>query len=180
MPLRTLTNSASPIAPGAEISVTDIVCFGEDFGHERIISSIITRVFREEGVSATLLWRVARRGHGAVVSELKSLLRDIQREAGEFPQLIVVATDANCKGYNTRRHEITDLTGRVPGLRVVCALPDPHVERWLLIDSVAFKNVLGTGCLDLERSGRDDPSLGHFLADLRPIARRWGAHVTPP
>ncbi|WP_343424444.1 hypothetical protein [Candidatus Amarolinea dominans] len=30
--------------------------------------------------------------------------------------------------------------------RVICAVPDPHVERWLLVDSAAFKAVLGRGC----------------------------------
>ncbi len=28
----------------------------------------------------------------------------------------------------------------------VCAIPDPHIERWLLIGSAAFKAVLGKGC----------------------------------
>ena len=26
------------------------------------------------------------------------------------------------------------------------AIPDPHIERWLLLDSAAFKAVLGRGC----------------------------------
>ena len=26
------------------------------------------------------------------------------------------------------------------------AIPDPHIERWLLVDSAAFKAVLGVGC----------------------------------
>ncbi|MCW5968029.1 MAG: hypothetical protein KIT57_05915 [Blastocatellales bacterium] len=29
---------------------------------------------------------------------------------------------------------------------MICAVPDPHLERWLLIDSGAFKKVLGKGC----------------------------------
>ena len=28
----------------------------------------------------------------------------------------------------------------------ICAIPDPHIERWLLLDSSAFKTVLGKGC----------------------------------
>ncbi len=30
--------------------------------------------------------------------------------------------------------------------QVVLAVPDPHIERWLLLDSAAFKAVLGKGC----------------------------------
>ena len=26
------------------------------------------------------------------------------------------------------------------------AIPDPHIERWLLLDSSAFKKVMGKGC----------------------------------
>lgn len=194
--------------------MTDVLCFGEDSGHEQVISSLLKRLSVDEGVPFTLTWRSATHGHGRVVSELKSLLRDIRKEKGDFPDLIVVATDANCVGYGRRRRDITDLTDRIPGIRVVCALPDPHIERWLLIDSAAFKSVLGVGCqapdqkcerdrykrilreavrqagispslggieyaedivnaMDLDRSGRDDPSLGHFLDELRPIIREW-------
>jgi hypothetical protein len=38
--------------------------------------------------------------------------------------------------------EVTDATAA----RVICAVPDPHIERWLLVDSAAFKSVLGRGC----------------------------------
>ncbi len=121
--------------------MTDVLCFGEDSGHEQVISSLLKRLSVDEGVPFTLTWRSATHGHGRVVSELKSLLRDIRKEKGDFPDLIVVATDANCVGYGRRRRDITDLTDKIPGIRVVCALPDPHIERWLLIDSAAFKSV---------------------------------------
>ena len=29
---------------------------------------------------------------------------------------------------------------------MVLAIPDPHIERWLLLDGAAFKAVFGTGC----------------------------------
>ena len=29
---------------------------------------------------------------------------------------------------------------------VVLAVPDPHIERWLLLDGAAFKSVFGRGC----------------------------------
>ncbi len=31
-------------------------------------------------------------------------------------------------------------------MRIICAVPDPHIERWLLLDSSAFKAVFGRGC----------------------------------
>ena len=29
---------------------------------------------------------------------------------------------------------------------VISAIPDPHIERWFLLDSAAFKTVFGKGC----------------------------------
>lgn len=62
--------------------------------------------------------------------------------------MIVVGTDGNCKGYAARRHEIQKVAESYPELGglVVYGIPDPHVERWLLVDPQAFKQVLGRGC----------------------------------
>lgn len=59
--------------------------------------------------------------------------------------MIIVATDGNCKGFLERKRQIDYVTRRFGGL-VICAIPDPHIERWLLLDSAAFKIVLGKGC----------------------------------
>ena len=53
--------------------------------------------------------------------------------------------DANCQGYLKRRQELEPAV-EYCGCKVVYAIPDPHIERWLLLDSAAFKAVLGRGC----------------------------------
>ena len=58
---------------------------------------------------------------------------------------MIVATDANCKGRAEKLREITEITGKVTA-RVICAIPNPHIERWLLLDSAAFKSVFDRGC----------------------------------
>ena len=122
-----------------------LAIFVEDYGHQAVLKVLIERVAAEFGQAIDPIWRNTREGHGAVVRELKQFLRDLQRGTGSFPDLIVVATDGNCKGFAQRRKEITDLTDRTSA-RVVCAIPDPHIERWLMIDSAAFKSVFGQGC----------------------------------
>jgi Domain of unknown function (DUF4276) len=57
--------------------------------------------------------------------------------------LIIVATDANCAGLNERVSEFQDRDAPAP---MVLAVPDPHVERWLLLDGAAFRTVFGRGC----------------------------------
>ena len=123
----------------------EIALFVEDHAHHEVLKALIGRLAREHGIEVKLDPRNVRRGHGAVIRELKQYLRDLYRGRGTYPDLVVVATDANCGGLNSRLREITEVTQMVPA-RVVCAIPDPHIERWLLVDSSAFKSVFGRGC----------------------------------
>lgn len=60
-----------------------------------------------------------------------------------MPNLIIVATDANCEGWKERVKELDDQNAPAP---IVFAIPDPHIERWLLLDGVAFKAIFDKGC----------------------------------
>ena len=82
------------------------------------------------------------RSHGRVAAEVEEYLRDIKRQ-GDWPGLVVIATDANCFGPAGRARQIPTASSPVP---VVLAIPDPHIERWLLLDGKAFRKVLGQGC----------------------------------
>ncbi|MGF1640155.1 MAG: DUF4276 family protein [Rhodospirillales bacterium] len=120
----------------------DVALFGEDFAHEKIIGALVRRLANEAGVRVRLDWRNATGGHGRVVQELRTYLRDLRNQVDRRPDLIVVATDANCKGLNDREREVQQ---EAPA-KMVLAIPDPHVERWLLLDGAAFKAVFGRGC----------------------------------
>ena len=76
--------------------------------------------------------------------ELNDYLRALRQQREPLPDLIVAATDANCKGLNARTREIADPDPRTPP--VVLAIPDPHIERWLLLDGAAFKALFDQGC----------------------------------
>lgn len=63
--------------------------------------------------------------------------------------VLVVALDGNCRGYSERKRQILDVASRVGyGGSIVCAVPDPHVERWFLLDAKALREALGGGPLD--------------------------------
>jgi len=123
----------------------EIALFVEDFAHQAFLAALVQRLAAEYGIDVRLDWRNARRGHGAVVKELRQFLHDLQLGRDRLPDLVIVATDANCKGLVERLRQITDVTGKVD-VPTVCAVPDPHIERWLLVDSAAFKTVFGQGC----------------------------------
>lgn len=126
-----------------------ISLFVEDFGHEEFLRALIERIAREQEISVVIHPRSVRGGRGKVLSELDQYVTDIERGREPLPDLLVVATDANCKGYGSRKREVEEVASRLeekhPGI-LALAIPDPHIERWMLVDSHAFKAVLGRGC----------------------------------
>lgn len=122
-----------------------IALFVEDYAHQQFLGALLQRLAEENGVAISLDWRNARRGHGAVVREFKQYLREVRMQGDDQPDLIVAATDANCKGLRERTNALSDVIQR-DDLRIVFAVPDTHIERWLLVDSGAFKKVFGRGC----------------------------------
>ena len=121
----------------------EIALFVEDYAHRQVIGALVQRIAEECEIAIQLDWRNAVRGHGKVIAELNDYMRDLKRQGGPWPDLIVVATDANCKGINERTREIGVLDEAAP---MILAIPDPHIERWLLLDGAAFKAVFGKGC----------------------------------
>ena len=87
-----------------------IALFVEDYAHQQFVGALIQRLADETGIPVKLDWRNVRRGHGAVVRELKQYLRDLYRDPTGLPDLIVVATDANCKGLTERTRVVTAVT----------------------------------------------------------------------
>jgi hypothetical protein len=119
-----------------------IAAFGEDRSHREIVGALASRIAAEANHSVTLDWRSAYGGHPRVAREVSRYLKDLARQS-TWPDLVLIATDANCKGLVERSRQIPVDQSPVPA---VLAIPDPHMERWLLIDSSAFKAVLGKGC----------------------------------
>lgn len=123
----------------------NIILFVEDYGHEAFIKALVRRLSQERRVNIEIISRSVRGGHGKAVAELRSYLHNLALGRENIPDLLIVATDANCSGYTDRKREIDDANVNFKGITIY-AIPDPHIERWLLLDSSAFKAVLGKGC----------------------------------
>ena len=122
--------------------IREIALFGEDSAHRQIVDALVSRLAEESDIAVRLTWVSARGGYGKVVDKFNTFLYDLRRHRG-VPDLIVVTTDADCKGVNERRREFEQSNSPAP---IVLAAPDPHVERWLLLDGAAFREVFGPGC----------------------------------
>ena len=120
----------------------EVALFVEDNAHQKVVGALLRRLADESGLAVRLDWRSAVGGRGRVIRELDRYLVDLKKQGGH-PDLIVVATDANCIGLQQR---IKDIDASEAVSPVVLAIPDPHIERWLLLDGAAFKSVFGKGC----------------------------------
>jgi len=126
----------------------EVSLFGEDAGHEAVLKALLARMAADYGVQIRVRSLSATGGLSRVHYKFGIYLNDIAKGIVAVPDMIVVATDGNCKGYTTRLQEIERVAEPHPNLGaiVVYAIPDPHIERWLLADPGAFKAVLGRGC----------------------------------
>jgi hypothetical protein len=119
--------------------------FVEDRGHEVFLRTLISRFAQKYTIDVEPMFFNARGGHGKVMGKLKSYVNDLQNDDDVLPDLLLVAIDGNCKGLLGCKQEIDVVMKGFQG-SIVYAIPDPHIERWLLLDSAAFKKVLGKGC----------------------------------
>jgi len=121
----------------------EVVCFCEDIAHERFIRGLIQRAAEDHGVSAHI--RVLNATHGSRVwLEFRQYLQELAKGQHLLPDVLVVVIDGNCKGASQVRQDIEREVHKqnvgVPHL--VCAVPNPHIERWYLDDQQALKSVL--------------------------------------
>ncbi len=126
--------------------MTDLLLFAEDDAQERFVEALIRRVAADCAIPITLRKRGAFGGFEKVMTDLKRFAAACERRIETAPDIIIVAVDANCKGLNERREQVEQCAGNALQQRLVTAVADPHVERWLLLDGAAFRTVLGRGC----------------------------------
>ena len=124
----------------------NINLFVEDQAHEDFLIALTQRLAGEYSVKINIKAYSVRGGHGRVIRELKQYQRNLQRAREHLPDLIIVGTDGNCKKPPAREREINLVISDDFAHLVISAIPDLHIERWLLLDSAAFRKVFGKGC----------------------------------
>jgi hypothetical protein len=119
--------------------------FAEDFGHEKFLTALIKRIAASADIECKLVKISVRGGHGKVLTELNQYLRD--KKASFDLHYLTVAVDANKRGRNETIREIDSIAEKHQ-LKdyIIHAVPEPHIERWMMIDGAAFKQVFGRGC----------------------------------
>lgn len=126
----------------------EVTLFCEDSFHEKFIGSLLRRFGREYGVAVAPAFLSAQGGLSRMQGEFKDFLRDLARQRQPHPDSVIVVVDANCQGYHDRKALMAGEMERHPQFQriVSYAIPDPYIERWMLVDPVAFQKVFGRGC----------------------------------
>jgi hypothetical protein len=116
--------------------------FLEDRRHEEFITSLVRRIAAEEGVQTT--HRVlAASGGSRVLPQYKDYMRVRKKTGLPDADLLIIAIDGNCKGHMDKERELSPIVPN--GLRehIIYCIPDPHIERWYLLDLHALKTAVG-------------------------------------
>ncbi len=119
-----------------------VLYFLEDIAHEKFLRALVTRVAGAQGIPSEQMVHEVRNavgGKGKALAEFSQFVRE-ERTSGD---ILVVAIDANCRRYVERRKEILRYLQPEKAWQVVCAIPDPHIERWYLGDPSAISKVFG-------------------------------------
>jgi len=148
---------------------TDVTidAFVEDKAHEQLIGSVIRRLAKEHALSIHLAFFSAKGGHPRVMSELELFRRTIDTGGRRRPDILVVAIDANCKGWNPARNAIMQRIGGCVAADIIVACPEPHIERWFMADPDSFVGVVGHRPSLGRRNCQRDYSKGHLAEAVR-------------
>jgi hypothetical protein len=123
----------------------EISLFVEDTVHEDFLMALVQRVANAYSIKIDVRVSSVRGGHENVIAELGQYQQDLQHNDEDLPDLIIVGTDSNGKGFLQREKEIDQAASSLAD-RVISMIPKPYIERWLLLDSEAFKKVFGGDC----------------------------------
>jgi len=137
----------------------EINVFCEDSFHENFVRAMLRRFELEYEVPLACHFLSSRGGLPRMQGEFREFLRDLARENLPAPDSVLVVLDANCVGYNERRRLMERVAESYPQfLQLISyAIPDPHVERWMLVDEIAFQTVFGRGCtLPARKCAKDE------------------------
>jgi hypothetical protein len=79
---------------------------------------------------------------GQSIAALKSYLQDAKKRGMSPVDCAVIGSDANCRGFLQKR-ELLQAEARGLSLTLITVIPDPHVERWFLLDPAALSAAVG-------------------------------------
>lgn len=170
-----MVSSQASCSAVSRMTSLEVSVFCEDRAHEEFVGPFVNRVAAEESCAVHISMRVARGGIGRALSEFRIFQKLVAVLQEPAPDITVVAIDANCKGFATKRKEIASaVRDDYLGGQIVTACPDPHVERWYVADPASCTQVFGAQ----PRIGKVKCSRGYYKRVLADVVREGGSQPT--
>lgn len=121
-----------------------IIFYLEDVAQEVFICALVKRLIGDEGkITADYEFRVLSARGGGSIQAYKSFIKQAKRHKNLSADVLIVGSDANCNGFVKRRAQLDEAAKGMPYPLVITAVPDPHIEKWYLLDSQALAIAAG-------------------------------------
>ena len=126
----------------------EINVFCEDSFHENFVGAMLRRFESQYHAGSSFRILSARGGLPRMHVEPRGVPARSRQGTTAAADWIMVVVDANCLGYNDRKQVMDRVVQAHPQFQQIVsyAIPDPHIERWMLVDEVAFRTVFRRGC----------------------------------
>jgi hypothetical protein len=142
-----------------------------------LIPHLVERLITEEGrnLSDYNLRILSARGGGSIRA-YKDFLKQAKRRPDLSAAVLIVGSDGNCNGFAKRRSQLLKATTKAPYPEVITAVPDPHIERWYLLDSQALASAANVPVQAIPPNAKCNK--GHYKKLLRDAFARQ--NLFPP
>ena len=145
-----------------------MVFFLEDSAQEALIPDLVTRLIADEGKSpADYELLVLRARGGGSIRAYKEFIKGVKKRKTPAADVLIVGSDGNCNGFAKRRAQLNDAARDVPYPAIITASPDPHIERWFLLDSRSLSEAAGVPVQAIPPNAKCDK--GHYKKLLRDV-----------
>lgn len=145
-----------------------MVFFLEDSAQEALIPNLVRRLIADEGKNPQdyELKVLSARGGGSIRA-YKEFIKSVKKHKAPAADVLIVGSDGNCNGFAKRRSQLNDAAKDVPYSAIVTAIPDPHIERWYLLDNQALAHAAGVPVQATPPATKCDK--GHYKKLLKDI-----------
>lgn len=143
-----------------------IAFFLEDSAQEALIPNLVRRLIADEGKNPpdyNLRILIAR--GGGSIGAYKEFIKGVKKRKHPAADVLIVGSDGNCNGFAKRRTQLNNAAKDIPYATVITAIPDPHIERWYLLDSQALAQAAGVPVQAVPPTAKCDK--GHYKRLLK-------------
>jgi len=121
-----------------------IILFLEDNAQEVFIRALVERLISDEGKNLNdYEFRLLNSRGGGSIRAYKDFIKQVRKRNHLSADVLIVGSDGNCNGFLKRKQQLLDASINIPYPEVITAVPDPHIERWYMLDNKALSNAAG-------------------------------------